>query len=676
MIHNKLPVIWYGGDYNPDQWTEDIWIDDMKYIKKAGMSVVTLPVFSWAKLQPDENKYDFSWLHTIIDLIWENGLYVCLATSTAVQPAWMSNRFPDVLPVTSNGTKRTHGSRVNFCPNSPTYRKYSTKLAERLALEFGDHPALAVWHVGNEYGTWCWCDTCAEEFRVWVKKRYGTITKVNEKLNLSFWGHTIYDWKDIIPPSKQNGDDRNFQGLSLDYARFMSESSLACYRSEADILRKITPAIKVTTNLMGTFKALDYFSWAKHMDIISWDNYPTIDTLPFEIALKHDLMRGLKNGKSFMLMEQTPSQQNWQNYNSLKRPGVMALQSWQAVAHGADTVMFFQLRRSKGGCEKLHGALIEHCGHDNTRVFKECQDLGEQLRKCGSLFLDAETDSEVAFVFDWENWWALDLSVGPSIDIDYIALIKKYYRVFYEARIPVDFIHPSNDLSKYKIVVAPLLYMAKKEFTDAVEKLVASGKTFITTYFSGLVDENDLIITGGYPGRLRKLLGIFVEEIDALPKSKRNTITISNPWRKIAGEYSCESLFEILHLEGAEMIASYSREFYRGHPAVTMNNFGNGKAYYIATDAEQNFLNDMIGSIIQEMSLIKHPFTTVSNVEITSRRKNDVTYYFLLNYNSYPIDVRISDNNSYWNILTHEVHKNNVIIKGNDVIIIRESNEE
>jgi beta-galactosidase len=292
-----------------------------------------------------------------------------------------------VTRVDFEGRKRKFGGRHNSCQNSPTYRKFSVLLAGKLAERYKDHPGLLIWHVSNEYGGSCYCDNCATGFRVWLQERYDTLDVLNKSWNTRFWGHTFYDWDEIVPPnalSEEWGtDNTNFQGISLDYRRFMSDSHLECFRNEYDAIKKHTPDIPVTTNLMGTYKELDYFKWAPYLDVISWDNYPSLDTPYSYTAMAHDLMRGLKDGQPFMLMEQTPSQQNWQAYNSLKRPGVMRLWSYQAIAHGADTVLFFQLRRSIGACEKYHGAVIEHVGHEHTRVFRECAELGRELNVLG-----------------------------------------------------------------------------------------------------------------------------------------------------------------------------------------------------------------------------------------------------------------------------------------------------
>lgn len=677
MLNNKLPYIFYGGDYNPDQWPEEIWKEDMRLFKLAGINIVTLPVFSWAKLQPSEERYDFSWLDKIMDMLHANNIYVCLATSTAAQPAWMSKKYPEMLPVDFEGRKRKHGGRVNFCPNSSKYREMSSRLAQKLAERYKDHPSLAAWHIGNEYGEYCYCDTCEKEFRKWVKKRYKTIEEVNKRWNMSFWGHTLYDFDEITVPSalnemwtNSNGREcTNFQGISLDYKRFMSESILECYLGEYNAIKKVTPDVPITTNLMGAFKPLDYFKWAEHMDIVSWDNYPRLTDPPYRIAMKHDLMRGLKGGKSFMLMEQTPSQQNWQSYNSLKRPGVMRLQSYQALAHGADTVMFFQLRRSAGACEKYHGALISHSGSENTRVFKECSKLGSELKKLGGQMLDSVFKSKAAIIFDWENWWAAELSSGPSIQLSYLKQIEKYYKAFYNMNITIDFVKPDGDLSNYDIVIAPLLYMVKDGAAHNIEDFVKNGGTFVTTFFSGIVNENDIVTLGGYPGELRELLGIWVEEIDALFPDMSNSIEISSSYKFPQKSYSCGMLCDILHLEGAESLAAYGKDFYKGSPVLTLNKYGQGKAYYIASDPEDDFIKDFIKIIAGDKN-ISSEFSSVPRVEITQRFKDDKKFVFILNYNDSDAEVVLRDKD-YINLLSGESASHKIVVKPKDAVLLR-----
>ena len=515
MINSpKIRKIVYGGDYNPEQWPEEVWHEDMRLFKEAGVDIVTLNVFSWAMLQPSEDEYDFSTLDRIMELVKENGLFVCMATSTAAHPAWMAKRHPDITRVESNGMKRSFGARHNSCPNSPTYRKYAPELARRLAERYKGFDNIVAWHVSNEFGGECYCENCAKAFREWVKSRYGTIEEVNRAWNTAFWSHTFYDFDEIVPADLRSEEfswdgqlRTNFQGISLDYRRFLSDSMLECFKLERDELKKITPDIPVTTNLMGWYKPLDYKKWADEMDFVSWDNYPNYDSGPAYPAAVHDTMRGFKGGQPFCLMEQSPSVSNWHIYCKLKRPGVMRLWSWQAVAHGADTVMFFQMRRSIGACEKYHSALIDHAGRNDTRVFKEMAALGAELKKIGGQTLGTRIKADIAIVFDWENWWAAELSAGPSRLINYCSEVSSYYNALFSRNIAVDFIAPDGDMSKYKLVIAPLLYMNHEGYDERVREYVKGGGTYITTYFSGWVDDNDLVLPGGYPGKQKDILG-------------------------------------------------------------------------------------------------------------------------------------------------------------------------
>ncbi|UOK65598.1 beta-galactosidase [Paenibacillus sp. OVF10] len=637
MISSKLPKMFYGGDYNPEQWDHETHLEDLRMFQLAGIDIATINVFSWALIQPDEVTYRFEELDQLINRLYENGVYICLATSTAAHPAWMAKKYPDVLRVDADGRKRKFGGRHNSCPNSPTYRKYAEKIADKLAERYKDHPAVLVWHISNEYGGECYCDNCEKAFRVYLKERYQTLEQVNKAWNTNFWGHTFYDWDEIVLPSNLSehwgNNNSTFQGISLDYSRFNSDSMLDCYLLEYDAIKKHIPDSVVTTNLMGFFKQLDYFKWAKYMDIVSWDSYPGLATPVSFTAMAHDLMRGLKDGQPFMLMEQTPSQQNWQPYNSLKRPGVMRLWSYQSVAHGADTIMFFQLRRSIGACEKYHGAVIEHAGHENTRVFREVAELGKELQILGDTTLDASVESKVAIVFDWDNWWAIEKSSGPTVALNYVDQIHKYYAAFFRRNIQVDIISVDTDISKYDIVLAPVLYMVKPGFAAKLEKYVEAGGTFLTTFFSGIVNENDLVTTGGYPGELRKLLGIWVEEIDALLPDQKNSIVLKETYGDLQGEYGCGMLCDLLHSEGAEVIAEYGDDFYKGMPVVTRNTFGQGEAWYVASDPDERFLDGLLGQLAAAKN-VESLLETPEGVEVSARTKDGKPYLFVMNHNA------------------------------------------
>ena len=626
---NKVNKIVYGGDYNPEQWPEEIWADDMRLLKEANIDIVTLNVFSWAALQPSEETYDFSKLDKIMEMVRDNGLQVCLATSTGAHPAWMAKKYPDILRTEFNGLKRKFGGRHNSCPNSPTYEKYSVRLAQKIAERYRDYNNIVAWHISNEFGGECYCENCEKAFRVWLKKKYQTIENVNRAWNTAFWGHTFYDWDEIVLPnllSEHFEQDRSqFQGITVDYKRFNSESILECYKREYDALKAITPDIPITTNLMGFYKPLDYKMWAKYMDVVSWDNYPSNEDSPAQIAMSHDLMRGINGGEPFLLMEQTPSVTNWLPYTALKRPGVMRLWSYQAVAHGSDSVMFFQMRRTVGACEKLHGAVIDHVGTNETRVFREVKALGAELKELGEQTLGAVTDAKAVIYFDWDNWWAIECSAGPNCDLKYKDEIYNYYQALYKLNIPVDIVGPEDDLGKYQLLIAPILYMTKTGYDEKIRTFVKNGGTFVTTFFSGIADEHDLIVTGGYPGKLRDIMGIWVEESDALPSGAENHFTYRGK------AYPAKLLCDLSHLEGAEALSVYEEDFYAQMPAITKNQFGDGRAYYVATRSNEEFYQTLMADICEECG-VESLLAPQENLEVTMRRNENGRFLFLLNH--------------------------------------------
>ncbi len=631
----KFNKMLYGGDYNPEQWPKDVWQQDMELFDKAGINSATINVFSWARIQPAEEVYDFRELDEIVDTLAKAGKQIVLATSTAALPAWMVKRYPEVARVDYEGRRHKFGQRHNACPNSPVYRHFVKELTARLAERYGSHEHVVCWHINNEYGGECYCENCEKAFRVWLRKKYGTIEALNKAWNLTFWGHNIYDWDEVVLPNalsegiegeEEPGNEKTaFAGISIDYRRFNSDSIMDNFRLERDTIRQYDRDTLVTTNLMGTYKGLDYFKWAKEMDIVSWDNYPSYDTPWSTVAMRHDLMRGLKNAP-FMLMEQTPSQQNWQPYNSLKKPGQMRAQSWQTVAHGGDTVQFFQLRRSVGGCEKFHGAVIAHAGTDQTRVFREVARLGEELNRIGDSIIGSKTESKVGIMFDWDNYWALEYTSGPNKDLKYVDQITRYYEYFYSKNMSVDLIPVDADFSRYDLVAAPVLYMVKEGMAKALERYVAEGGTLVTGFMSGIVNESDNVHLGGYPGPLRALAGIWAEEIDALAPEQSNEILFTDGTKAC-----CGLLCDILHLEGAEEIARYGSNFYAGTPAVTKNAFGKGHTYYVGSVLSEDGLAKVL-DLACDGAGVASVIGEETELEVTRRISDAGAVYFVMNF--------------------------------------------
>lgn len=667
-MQSKFKRILYGGDYNPNQWDRDIWKKDMEYFKDAHINSATINVFSWAKLQPSEDEYFFDELDEIVEMLSEENFDIVLATSTAALPAWLFQKYPEVARTDYQGRHHKFGQRHNACPNSLVYQKYAKALVEQLAKRYGSNPHVTCWHINNEYGGECYCENCEKAFRVWLKKKYQKIEKLNKAWNMEFWGHTVYSWDEIVLPNvlsdgMENPNDTIFSGLSIDYRRFMSDSMLENYKMERDTIRKYDPDTIITTNLMGTYKPLDYFKWAKEMDIVSWDNYPNYDTPWSFTAMSHDLMRGLKDAP-FMLMEQTPSQQNWQPYNSLKKPGQMRAQSYQTLAHGADTIQFFQLRRSVGGCEKFHGAVIGHAGTNQTRVFREVKQLGEELERLSPDLPGSVNESSVGIIFDWENYWALEYTSGPSKDLTYVNQIHQYYQYFYEKNISTSLIPVDADFCKYKIILAPVLYMVKEGMKERLTEYVKNGGIFITSFMSGIVDQSDNVHLGGYPGPFRQLAGIWVEEIDALAPEQTNTLIYDDD-----DSFKCNLLCDLIHLEGASCLAKYGNDFYAGTPALTRNTFGKGATYYIGTNPDHNGIAKILDMAVLEAG-VTPVISETTDLEVTCRKSVTHTYYFLINFKEEEISIPSCFENCI-DIITGDIIKPGTMMAKYDVKIIR-----
>ncbi|GEM47275.1 beta-galactosidase [Deinococcus cellulosilyticus] len=675
MIDLGMKKIPYGGDWNPEQWEREIWDQDIEMFKEAGIDLLTINVFAWTRLQPSEETYDFSLLDEMLALLKANGMLACMATSTAAHPAWMATKYPDILRVDFQGRKRKYGDRHNSCPSSPTYRHFAPRLAEELAKRYKDEDTIALWHVSNEYTGICYCENCEKSFRAWLKNRYQTLDALNQAWNTTFWSQTLTDWDEIVVPNQLTVQwaERGMcqQGLVLDYTRFNSDNHLECYTLEHEAIRKHIPDAVITTNLMGAYKQYNYRDWAKKMDVVSWDCYPS-PTQPYShTSLIHDLMRGIKDGQPFLLMEQTPSQTNWQPYNWVKRPGQMRLGSYQAVAHGADSVLFFQMRQSVGACEKFHGAVIDHTGRNDTRVFREVAALGAELQKLGPDLIGSTLDSEVALWFDWDSWWASENSAGPSVDLHYMNQVSRYYSAFNRAGIQVDVVGPGSDLSKYRLLVTPVMYLLHPEDVEAVTSFVQNGGTLVSSFLTGVADASDRVFRGGAPGPLREVFGLWSEEIDALPPGQKNSIVMQADLGGLSGTYECNLLFDLLRLGGAEVLATYGSDFYAGHPALTRNLYGKGTAYYVATSPEEAFLQGLVHHLCQEAHLKPVLENLPTGVEATRRSKGGRDFLFLLNHNAAEVEVNLGSR-SLQNLLNDQHLSGTLTLKPRDVIVAEE----
>ncbi|MFH5879322.1 beta-galactosidase [Arthrobacter sp. NA-172] len=414
---------WFGGDYNPEQWPEAVWDEDVDLMQRAGVNLVTVGVFAWSLLEPEEDRFEFGWLDRVLDLMHKNGVKVDLATATAAPPPWFSHTYPESLPVTLDGVRLSPGSRQGYCPSAPAYRRSAAKLTRALAERYAGHPAVVMWHVNNEYGCHvprCYCDESAAAFRRWLEAKYATIANLNDAWGTVFWSQSYSGFAEILPPRATPAHPNPTQ--TLDFERFSSDEMLACYLSEKAILREVTPDIPVTTNFMGVFRGADYWKWAPHVDVIADDLYPdpANPDAALGASMARDLMRSLGGGKPWILMEQSTSAVNTRPSNAPKADGEMRALSYQSIARGADGILFFQWRQSSIGAEKFHSGMVPHAG-TNSRVWREVERLGAELTTLADV-MGTKTQAQAAIVFDWDSWWAIEQRGMPA-ESSYLSLV-------------------------------------------------------------------------------------------------------------------------------------------------------------------------------------------------------------------------------------------------------------
>ena len=672
VLFPKIPVLLHGGDYNPDQWLDrpDILEEDIKMMKKAGVNTATVGVFSWSALEPQEGNFQFGWLHDIMDKLYENGIYTVLATPTGARPAWMDEKYPSVLRVEKDGRRNHHSGRHNHCMSSLEYRALVEKMDTKLAQEFGNHPGLILWHISNELGGECYCDSCKKRFQEYLREKYhNNIEELNKQWWTSFWSRRFDSFEQIEPPY-DNGE-HSILGLNLYWKRFNSWNMKDYLAFERRILKKYTPQVPATANFMKLFEQLDYVDLAKEIDIISWDGYPSwnndyetpADTAA-ELSFDHAVMRSLKKDKPFMLMESTPSLVNWHSVNKLKRPGILRASSIQTIGCGSDTVQYFQWRKGRGAAEQFHGAVVDHLGRDDTRVFKEVSEVGGLLKKLAPV-TGSRVASKAAVLFDWSNRWAIKDMQGMAHDTKkYEKEVRKFYNIHLKKGINADIVFPLEDLSSYSLVVLPMYYAVSKEAGAWLKEYVKNGGTVVATYLTAYVNENTLAYLGGFPGAgLGEVFGLYAEELDTLYPTDSNAVLMKDGNKAIVKDYC-----ELIKLTGAEVLGTYESDFYAGMPAVTVHSYGNGKAYYIGTRMEEEDLIKFFTQIWSECGIKEKELP--EGVEYLTRTAEDgSTFDFYVNYNAMPVTVQLSKDGT--NLLNGEAVSGKVEILPFNAVVVK-----
>lgn len=640
MLENK---ILYGGDYNPEQWLNapEILEKDIELFLKAKINTVTLGVFSWSVLEPQEGNYQLEWLRKIIDRLFENGIKTILGTPSAARPKWLSDKYPEVLRVRDNGVRNHFGGRHNHCYTSPVYREKVAMINTKLAEEFKDHPAVLMWHISNEFGGECHCELCQAAFRKWLSNQYESIDELNNKWWTMFWSHSYQSFDQIESPSSIG--EQGVHGLNLDWRRFVTAQTADFINHEIHTLKKVGVKQPTTTNLMYSVTDVNYDKLAETIDIISWDTYPLWHKkedilIAYDTGFWHDYMRSLKN-QPFLLMESCPTSTNWQGVSKLKAPGLLEAASLQAVAHGSDSVLYFQMRQSRGSSEKFHGAVINNEGRDDARVFKEVVKTGVDLEKLGEVYNTA-TKAQVALIYDVENRWAISDSQGPRNDgMPYMDMVMKAYRALRRKGFDIDVISMEKEIKDYTLVVVPMLYMLRSGIEEKLEQYVSNGGTVIVTCWTGIVDECDRSFIGGTPHHLQEVVGLYSREIDGLYDWEQNSFVASeqSPFK---AEYYCKNLCEVVEVTTAKVLMTFGSDFYRGYPAVTENQYKKGRAYYICADVEEKFYDDLLDIWTKEVK-IKIPFSgkIPPDVEVNIRQGEEGKYIFVQNFSRENVDI-------------------------------------
>lgn len=659
-ISNQFPHFLHGGDYNPDQWLSypEILEQDLHLMRVAGINQTTLAVFAWAAIEPQEGVFTFDWLDGVMNQLDKNGIKVILATPSGARPAWLDEKYPQALRTGANRVVNLHGLRHNHCNTSPQFKEKICIINTKLAQRYSHHPSLIMWHISNEYNGECHCDLCQQGFREWLALRYDNdIKKLNHAWWTAFWSHTYDDFDQIVSYAPHG--EKSIHGLYIDWMRYNTDKTVEFCRFESEPMRKIAPHIPITTNLMGTHHGTNYWKFAKVLDRISWDNYPKwhndkeeLWETAVHIGFIHDINRCIKGGLPFMMMESTPSLVNWHETNKLKRNDVNLLTSMQAVAHGSDTVQYFQLRKSRGCSEKFHGAVFDHSGRDDTRVIREVRKVGDALKKLDDV-IGTSVKPGVAIIFDWENRWAIDEIQALSNQRNYEETCVEHYKAFWKRGIPVDVINMDCNFNGYGIIVAPMLYMLHPGVAGRLKQFVQEGGTLVTTYFTGYVDQNDLCFMGEFPGDgLGEVVGIWAEEIDSIYPSDENAILFNENHPAMKGRWKAHTYCEIVHLKGAVSLAEYRNDFYQNMPAVTLNNYGKGKAYHIATRTNSDMLTMFYNVLICENKVVPVLYKTPpAGVSVTIRQDEEYDYVFIMNFNEIAQTIQLNTDECYFDLL-------------------------
>ncbi|MGX5696684.1 beta-galactosidase [Agromyces soli] len=649
----RLDALAYGGDYNPDQWSEEVWLEDARLMREAGVNLVSLPVFSWPQLEVAPGVYEWGWLDRVLEILTEAGIRIDLATATATPPSWLVRSHPEMLPWNEDGQRLEFGSRQAYCPSSPVWREHVARMTRAMAERYGEHPGLALWHISNEYGdhvSRCWCPESAAHFRRWLEARYGDLDGLNEAWGVDVWGQRYTAWEHIEPPRRSTGPVNPTQ--LLDFERFSSDALLELFQLEIDVLREVTPEIGVTTNFMSILRDLNYWDFAAVEDLVTDDAYPDPADPRAHVpaALNYGYMRSLKGGRPWLLLEQAPSGVSWRDVNVPKAPGQYRIGSLQAIAHGSDGAMCFQWRQAKYGQEKFHSAMLGHRG-EASRSFREAKAFGAELRRLEPV-RGSRVRSRVALVVDHDSWWGSSAAESlPSQRLNWLAQARAWHAALHALGHPVDTVRASGPFDGYDVLVVPNLYVTDASQAAALEAFVARGGQLVVGPFSGVVDATEKVHDGGAPGPLRGLLGVEVDEPWPVADGLSEQVAFA------AGDaFDAPVWGEWLEVhEGTEVLARYASGELDGRAAITVRRSssddgayrdpspgldtalraystdGDGAAWYVSCVLEEAGLVALFREVLGAAGLPARERVDL-DLEVVTRSDETTDYTFVLNH--------------------------------------------
>ena len=683
--------MYFGVDYYPEQWVfpyggtaempEAQWEQDAELMVKAGMNVVRMGDYCWGLCEPKHGKYDFEWLERVMDIMGKAGIEVVLATPTAAPPSWLAQQHPEIFPLDEKGIPRRGGTRHAVCFNNDVYWNYSKRIVQEMAKALGKHPQLIAWQIDSGIGghqtEWSFNDDTRLEWQNWLKLKYETVERLNQELGLRYFGQVVSSFDQA--PMPMYAPTAHNPALVLDWARFSSDTIVAFIKMQADVLRELTPKIPLTTNLRALARRFDHFDVAKVVDFVSIESNAAIKSKAAELACDIDILRSLKKkgvrtpdgDYGFWVIEQKAGQVNWQDVNSLVRPGVIRLFTYQLLSRGASGVLYYHWRQSRIGFEKFFGAVLPQHVQTSNRVYREISQIGEEIKLLAPALKDTQVVAEACIAYSHDNDWALQQPMQPNKFFNLRDHIQLFYTALHDRNISVDFARPTEDLSQYKLVFVPSLHLLSGGEADLLKLYVQNGGTLVATFNTGLVDEHNIAPVTGYPHDLTDLFGLEVLEFDPLPPGQENHLTFKGafPTNHL---HPARLWCDIIEPRECQVLATYSKDFYAGHPAVTLNTFGLGKAIYIGTQSHQPFYYDLVAWLRQTCNL--HPLLKVPDtVQVSMRQKEGTKVYFLLNHQNSP--VRIQFYKPMHDYLTGNTFSGNYDIPPHGVLVLDEHPE-